>query len=276
MKRRFLVVGGGPAGLYASKFIKKRLKDFASIDIIEKRPILGGLLRLGVAPDHYQIKQSLYNYTQFLEDNSSQGVRVFSNINLDKPNLDYISQFYDGVVISNGSDQVNDLKIEGQDLLETNRVISGYDFVKFYNQDFQSDIDPIFQQIKNIKEAKTVVIIGNGNMSIDICRVLTRDWNAYKKQNKEEFGRFVPEQLISWLEQNNFKKIVVLGRRGMVQSAFSLKELKELVDLSPWNVYVNPSEFRNSLNLQSLEECNVKKNFLNRKVIPFFYFYFDL
>ena len=269
MKPRFLVVGGGPAGLYAAKILKKRLKESALIDIIEQRPVIGGLLRTGVAPDHHLIKQTLYNHTHLLQDSSKSGIRVFSNITLNHDHLSQISQFYHAVILSNGSDTVNPIHLQNQQAASTGKIISGHDFVRFYNGDYH-DSDHALHNINQIQNAKTVVIIGNGNMSIDICRVLSRDWQAYQQNHTTQFHKYVPESFVQWLQQNDFQKILVVGRRGIVQSAFSLKEMKELVEVSPWNVYVDPSEFRNSLNLQSLEECDIKKDFANRKVISLF------
>ena len=269
MKPRFLVVGGGPAGLYAAKILKKRLKDSALIDIIEQRPVLGGLLRTGVAPDHHLIKQTLYNHADLLEHSSHNTIRAFSNITLNHAHIDEISQFYHGVILSSGSDSINQINLQNEQATTPGNIISGHDFVRFYNGDYQ-DANNALCNIQNIQNAKTVVIIGNGNMSIDICRILTRDWQQYQQNNPAQFHKYVPESFLQWLQQNNFQKIIVVGRRGIVQSAFSLKEMKELAEVSQWNLYVDPSEFRNSLNLQSLEECNIKKDFANRKVISLF------
>jgi NADH dehydrogenase FAD-containing subunit len=258
-----LIIGGGPAALYSAKFLNRKTKDLLRIDLVEKLPFLGGLLRYGVAPDHPLIKRSMNNFREILESPDSSDFNVFANISLSDSNLSELKTHYDFVVLATGCDTLNTISIKGEHLVPE-RVINGFDMVRFYNNDYRQD--PNIEKVKSLRDAKTVVIIGNGNVSVDISRMLSRNWDQYRVSQRGDYDMYLKPFFLEWLEGNGFERIVVVGRRGMVQSAFSVKEFREFLTISDWNVSLSEEEYQLSLNQQSLQECDQLLNIRNRQV----------
>ena len=275
-KARILLFGSGPSSLHFCKSLFKKVPDQVTIDMIESRPLLGGLLRYGVAPDHFQIKQILPSSLESLLPHFGN-LRIFSNLQCPPHQVQALSKFYHRVFFANGCNSIRPISIPGEE--QVNTVMQAFDFVRFYNGDYLLHEDPSrvlikhqtqvnnLRQMMDMKKAKTIVIVGNGNVSLDISRVISRDWDVYRKLCPDEFRSFTDPRFFEWLERNQFQRIVVLGRRGVMQSGFSLAEFRELVQESRWRVKVLPEEVDLSLNPESLIEMNTKRDIANRPVI---------
>jgi NADPH-dependent glutamate synthase beta subunit-like oxidoreductase len=278
--KKVLIIGSGPSALHFCKQLLKNFPEHVSIDMIESRPVVGGLLRFGVAPDHFQIKNVLWSLVDNITPHLNN-LNIWSNLQLDKDHIQDIYRFYDRVYFNNGCDSLTPINIPGEENM-TSDIIQAFDFVRFYNGDYLLHDYPerqlmqnqtpvhMIEQMKNMKRGKTIVIIGNGNVSIDIARVISRNWSRYQKLNPEEFTKYTDPRFLEWLSQNDFERIIILGRRGAVQSGFSIKEFRELVEESQWNVNINTEEFDMGINPESIIEMNVKKNIANRPV-PFMF-----
>ena len=271
MSWKALVIGGGPAGLYTSKFLKKKCRHLLKIDLLEVRPVLGGLFRYGVAPDHPLIKRSMNSFKELLEDSDSSEFNVFGNVRFTEKDFSIFREMYDNIVFANGCDSLAQIHIKGEALCNE-KIINGFDMVKLYNNDYKLNENMI--KLRKVRHAKTVVIIGNGNVSIDISRVLSRDWNKYEQNFPKEFLQYVDKNFLDWLSQNQFERIVIVGRRGMTQSAFSVKEFRDFLGASEWDVQISQEEFNASLNLPSLAECDIRANIRNRQVNSQFKYYY--
>ena len=158
---RVAVVGAGPAGIYASDILSKTDLD-VSIDLFERLPAPFGLVRYGVAPDHPRIKQIIVALHKVLERGD---IRLLANVEYGVDlKLEDMRQFYDAVIFSTGSIRDAALPIPGIDLPES---LGAADFVSWY--DGHPDVPREWPL-----EAKEIAVIGNGNVALDVARMLSK------------------------------------------------------------------------------------------------------
>jgi NADPH-dependent glutamate synthase beta subunit-like oxidoreductase len=208
--RHIAIIGSGPAGYYTAEAAQKKFGDDVRIDIIDRLPVPFGLLRFGVAPDHQSIKAVSNRYEKVaLSDN----VRFVGNVSVGKDvSIDELQGLYDAVVLATGAPDDRKLDIPGGDLPG---VFGSAAFVGWYNghPDF-ADLDPTL-------DGKHVVVIGNGNVALDVARILS-------KTRAEFGGSDIVSHALDRLEQANTEEVTILGRRGPHQIAMTPKELGEL------------------------------------------------
>jgi ferredoxin--NADP+ reductase len=225
-KYRIAIVGAGPTGYFtAQAFLKNQTADTSFlIDIIERLPTPGGLVRYGVAPDHQKIK-SITNI--FEKINQESNVRLFANIEVGKDvSLRDLKMNYDAVVLTTGAPNGKRLNIEGEN---SPNSFSASEFVAWYNG------DPNFTNLNVNLKCESAVIVGNGNVAIDVARLLALDPNILTKTD-------IPEYALQKLFESQIKKIYICGRRGPENTNFTNLELQNLCDLEGVSIKVNLSE----------------------------------
>ncbi|MCP4329808.1 MAG: FAD-dependent oxidoreductase [Alphaproteobacteria bacterium] len=212
MTLRVAIVGSGPSGFYAADALV-RGRDDIEVDIIERLPTPYGLIRGGVAPDHQTTKNVSRNFEKTaMRDN----VRYYGNVCVgDDLGLDELRVIYDAVILAVGAPHDNLLTIPGSDLPG---VIGSAAFVGWYNghPDF-TDLDPPLDH-------QAVAVIGNGNVAIDVARVLT-------KPNDVLATTDIAHHAIAAIAEAPITDVYMIGRRGPVEAKFTNVELREMGDL---------------------------------------------
>ncbi|KAJ5339769.1 NADPH-adrenodoxin reductase Arh1, partial [Penicillium brevicompactum] len=210
---RVAVIGSGPAGFYSAyRLLGKR--DDILIDMYEKLPVPFGLSRYGVAPDHPEVKNC---EDKFVEVASSSNFNFIGNIEVghDLP-LAALKPHYDAILFSYGATKDKELGIPGEDTLDN--VHAARAFVGWYNgHPEHRDLDPDLS-------GETAVIVGQGNVALDVARILLSDVSSLAKTDIAEYA-------VEKLSQSRIKRVHVVGRRGPLQAAFTIKEAREMLQL---------------------------------------------
>jgi ferredoxin--NADP+ reductase len=220
---RVAVVGSGPAGFYAAGALLDADVP-VEVDMIERLPTPWGLVRLGVAPDHPKLKTVSRAFERIAD---KPGFRFVGNVEIGRDlQHDDLVRLYDAVVYAVGAQTDRRLGIPGEELPGS---WSAFEFVAWYNghpdyQDLQFDLD-----------VERAVVIGNGNVALDVARMLAL--------TPEELAPTdTTDAAIDAISKSRISEIVVLGRRGPAQAAFTTPELAELVDLAGADVVVDASD----------------------------------
>jgi NADPH-dependent glutamate synthase beta subunit-like oxidoreductase len=167
--RHIAIVGSGPAGYYTAEACQKKFGDDVRVDIIDRLPVPYGLIRFGVAPDHQSIKGV---YKRYETVNLSDNVRFVGNVSVgDHVSIAELQGLYDAVVLATGAPNDRPIGIPGDDLPG---VIGSAAFVGWYNG------HPDFVGLEPNLQGPGVVVIGNGNVALDVARILSK--------TREEFG----------------------------------------------------------------------------------------
>ncbi len=211
--RHIAIIGSGPAGYYTAEAAQKKFGDDVRVDIIDRLPVPFGLIRFGVAPDHQSIKAVAGRYEKVaLSDN----VRFVGNVTVGKDvNIDELQTLYDAVILATGAPNDRPLDIAGADLPG---VFGSAAFVGWYNG------HPDYADLKPPLDCRHVVIVGNGNVALDVARILS-------KTRAEFDGSDIVSHALDVLEDPAVEDITILGRRGPHQIAMTPKELGELAHL---------------------------------------------
>ena len=207
------IIGSGPAGYYTAEAAAKKWGDSAKIDIFDSMPVPYGLIRTGVAPDHQSIKGVSRRYEKTA---LTDMVRFVGNITIGSDiGIDELETMYDAVVLATGAPEDKTLSVEGADLAN---VFGSAAFVGWYNG------HPKFADLDVDLSGKHAVVIGIGNVALDVARILSK--------TEEEFGGSdVVAHALNALMQSNLNRITILGRRGPHQIQMTPKELGELGEL---------------------------------------------
>jgi NADPH-dependent glutamate synthase beta subunit-like oxidoreductase len=208
--RHIAIIGSGPAGYYSAEAAQKKFGEDVRVDIIDRLPVPFGLIRFGVAPDHQSIKAVSGRYEKVA---LSENVRFVGNVTVGKDvSVDELQDLYDAVVLATGAPDDRKLEIPGGDLPG---VYGSAAFVGWYNG------HPDFADLEPPLEGKHVAIIGNGNVALDVARILS-------KTRAEFGGSDIVSHALDVLETSATEEITILGRRGPHQIAMTPKELGEL------------------------------------------------
>jgi len=221
---RVAVVGSGPAGFYAAEHLLTDKDHRVRVDMFERLTTPWGLVRSGVAPDHPKLK----SVSRIYERTATQpGFRMFGNVELgsDVTHED-LAEHYHAVVYAVGAQTDRRSGIPGEDLPGS---WAATDFVGWYNG------HPDYRDLVFDLSCERAVVIGNGNVAMDVARMLclTRDELAVTD---------VSDHALEVLAEHRIREIVVLGRRGPEQAAFTTPELRELGELSDADVAVDPTD----------------------------------
>jgi ferredoxin--NADP+ reductase len=215
------IIGSGPAGCYLADNLLRLMPD-ASIDIFERLPVPFGLVRYGVAPDHQGTKAVARVLDRVL---SRDRVSFFGNVEVGRDlRLEELMSLYDVVALATGASRDRRLNIAGEDLPG---VLGSGAFTGWYNGHPDSQPPPI-------DGVQSAVIIGNGNVAIDVARVLA-------KTATELTGSDLSPEVTSWLETQPIEAIHVVGRRSAADAKFTQHELAELGTLQRWCPIVQDS-----------------------------------
>ena len=225
MKLRVAIVGAGPAGIYAADILLKHERAFdVSIDLFERLPAPYGLVRYGVAPDHPRIKGIIGALKDILD---SGMIRLFGNVNYGTDiTLADLKKHYHAVIFSTGAMADADLQIPGIDLPGS---FGAADFVSWF--DGHPDVPRTWPL-----EAKEIAVIGNGNVALDVARMLV-------KHPKDLLPTEIPDSIYEGLKASPVTDVHVFGRRGPMQVKFTPLELRELGELRDVDMIVHDEDF---------------------------------
>jgi ferredoxin/flavodoxin---NADP+ reductase len=221
-RQRVAIVGAGPAGAFAAAALRRR--GDVEVDLFERLPTPWGLLRGGVAPDHQEIKRLQDTFEQ---QTFARGCRLLGNVEVgvDISHAE-LMEHYSAVVYATGAQTDKSLGIAGEDLPGS---WAATEFVAWYNghpdyRDLQFDLD-----------VERAVVIGNGNVAADVIRMLTLSPEALEATD-------VADHALEALRASRIQEVVVLGRRGPAQAAFTSAELRELGNVDGVDIRVDGVE----------------------------------
>jgi NADPH-dependent glutamate synthase beta subunit-like oxidoreductase len=211
--RHIAIIGSGPAGYYTAEAAQKAFGEEVRIDVFDTLPVPYGLIRSGVAPDHQSIKAVSRRYEKVaLSDN----VRFAGNVTIGQDlSIAELEELYDAVVLATGAPKDRALGVPGETL---GNVFGSAAFVGWYNG------HPEFAALDPDLSGKTAVVIGMGNVALDVARILA-------KTRAEFAGSDIVGHALEALEASRIERIIILGRRGPHQIMMTPKELGELGEL---------------------------------------------
>jgi ferredoxin/flavodoxin---NADP+ reductase len=221
---RVAVAGSGPAAFYAAGALLASEEPLVEVDMIERLPTPWGLVRLGVAPDHPQLKTVSRAFEKI---SARPGFRFLGDVEVGRDVTHAeLASLYDAVVYAIGSQTDRRLGIPGEDLPGS---WAATELVAWYNG------HPDFQHLEFDLAHERGVVVGNGNVALDVARMLAL--------TREELAPTdTTDAAIDAICGSHIREIVVLGRRGPVQAAWTSAELQELGELAGADIVVDPAE----------------------------------
>jgi ferredoxin/flavodoxin---NADP+ reductase len=235
---RVAVVGSGPAGFYAAGALLSADPP-VEVDMIERLPTPWGLVRLGVAPDHPKLKTVSRAFERIADQ---PGFRFLGNVELGRDlQHDDLVRLYDAVIYAVGAQTDRRLGIPGEDLPGS---WPATEFVAWYNG------HPDYQQLEFDLDVYRAVVIGNGNVALDIARMLALTHDELAPTDATDAS-------IDAIEGSAIKEIVVVGRRGPAQASFTTPELHEMGDLAGADVIVDPADLEGAEPTNTNSERNL-------------------
>ena len=239
------IVGAGPAGYFAAQALQNLQTEELqfSIDMIERLPTPWGLVRSGVAPDHPKIKTVSKVFEKVAND---PNFRLFANVELGSDvTLEQIKEKYDAVVMATGSALGKKLGIPGEDLPGS---ISAATFVPWYNA------HPDFKDETIDLNCETAVVIGAGNVAMDVARMLALEPSELDPTDTADHA-------VDAFKQSKVRNVVISARRGPEHAAFTSPELRELPKLEHTNVLMDKSDIEDAISRAgNAPEKDVKSN----------------
>ena len=203
------IVGSGPSGFFAAASLLKSDLE-VRVDMLEMLPTPWGLVRSGVAPDHPKIKSIS---AQFEKISADPRFRFFGNISVgEHVQAAELAERYDAVVYAIGAQADRVLGIPGEDLPGS---VAAVDFVGWYNA------HPHFGEVAPDLSADRAVVIGNGNVALDVARILISDPEILAQTD-------IADHALDLLGPRGVREVIVVGRRGPLQAPFTTMELREL------------------------------------------------
>ena len=243
---KIAIVGAGPAGYFtAQAFQKAQSADLSfAIDMIERLPTPWGLVRSGVAPDHPKIKTVSKVFEKIAKE---PNFRLFANVELGKDVfLKDLRDQYDVVVLATGASKGRKLGISGEELKNS---LSAAEFVPWYNA------HPDYVDVEVDLLSDTAVVVGAGNVAMDIARILAIDPSELDPTD-------VAEHALIKLKQSNIRTVIICGRRGPEHAAFTAPELRDLLKLENTDVFIDPKQIEEAI--KHIEEMGeVEKDLKN-------------
>src|SRR6266542_1981528 len=234
---RVAVVGSGPAGFYAASALLDA-EIPVEVDMIERLPTPWGLVRLGVAPDHPKLKSVSRAFERIA---MKPGFRFLGNVEVGRdPSHADLERLYDAVIYAVGSQTDRRLGIPGEELPGS---WSATEFVAWYNG------HPDFQDLSFDLNVDRAVVIGNGNVALDVARML-----ALKPEELAPTDTTDPA--ITAIGESTIHEILVVGRRGPAQASWTTQELKEMGELAGADVVVDAQELEGAVG----DDTNTRRN----------------
>ncbi|ETW22117.1 NADP oxidoreductase [Mycobacterium gastri 'Wayne'] len=222
------IVGSGPSGFFAAASLLKAADAGegleVAVDMLEMLPTPWGLVRSGVAPDHPKIKSVSQQFEKTAED---PRFRFFGNVTVGRHvQAAELAERYDAVIYAVGAQSDRPLGIPGEQLPGS---VAAVDFVGWYNA------HPHFEQMSPDLSGNRAVVVGNGNVAVDVARILVTDPDVLAVTD-------IADHALTALRACHVEEVVVIGRRGPLQSAFTTLELRELGELEGVDVVVDPTQ----------------------------------
>ena len=248
---RVAVVGAGPAGFFTAEELIKQTELACSVDIFDRLPTPYGLVRDGVAPDHPEIKRVTAKFEQVFDHPST---RFFGNVTFGRDvTREDLKRCYDLVAYTVGASSDRHLNISGEDL---EGVWSATEFVAWYNG------HPDYADLSFDLSTERAVVVGNGNVAVDVARVLLRSTDELAETD-------IADHALSALRESQVREVVMLGRRGPAQAKFTNAELKELGGLTGVDLLVDVGDLELDADSQAVIEENriAKRNYAFLKQI---------
>jgi len=243
---KVVIVGAGPAGYFTAQAFQKAQSDALKfeIDMIERLPTPWGLVRSGVAPDHPKIKTVSKVFEKIAKE---PNFRLFANVELGKDvSLKDLRDQYDVVVLATGASNGRKLGIPGEELKNS---LSAAEFVPWYNA------HPDYVDVDVDLSSDTAVVIGAGNVAMDVARILAIDPSELDPTD-------VAEHALIKLKQSNIRTVIICGRRGPEHAAFTAPELRDLPKLENTDVFIDPKQIEEAI--KHIEEMDdVEKDLKN-------------
>nr|XP_056723322.1 NADPH:adrenodoxin oxidoreductase, mitochondrial [Euleptes europaea] len=222
---RICIVGSGPAGFYTAHHLLKHHRQ-AQVDIYEKLPVPFGLVRFGVAPDHPEVKNVINTFTQTAR---SDRCSYYGNVTVGKDiTVKELQKAYHAVILSYGAEDNRTLGIPGEDLAG---VYTARAFVGWYNG------LPENRDLKPDLSSETAVVLGHGNVALDVARILLSPLEILRKTD-------ITEDSLAVLARSKVRRVCLVGRRGPLQVAFTIKELREMINLPSARPFLDPADFK--------------------------------
>ena len=242
---RIAVIGSGPAGFYTAGHLLKDSAGSFEVDIIERLPTPWGLVRSGVAPDHPKIK----SVTRIYEKTAAHPrFRFFGNVVFgEHVSREELLEHYHAIVYATGTPVDRPLGIPGEELPGSHAAT---EFVGFYNG--HPDHTDLEVDLRSVERA---VVIGNGNVAIDVARMLVL-------APAELAPTDTADHALEVLGESHVKEVVIVGRRGPAQAAFTNPELLELGELADADVVVDSGELDRAL---AVHDTEAEENITSRR-----------
>ncbi|PBP22331.1 NADPH-adrenodoxin reductase Arh1, partial [Diplocarpon rosae] len=209
------VIGSGPAGFYTAYKVMSKIGG-SMVDMYEQLPVPFGLVRFGVAPDHPEVKNCQAKFEEVAE---SSRFNFIGNISIGNQQgglpLRALMAHYDAILFAYGASRDRALGIRGEEYLKG--IYSARAFVGWYNglPEF-SDLAP------DLTVGEEAVIIGQGNVALDVARILLQDPDVLGRTD-------ITSNAMEALKKSKVNRVRVVGRRGPMQGAFTIKEVRELM-----------------------------------------------
>jgi ferredoxin--NADP+ reductase len=242
---KIAIVGAGPAGYFAAQALQNLADNnrVFEIDMIERLPTPWGLVRSGVAPDHPKIKTVSKVFEKIA---SHENFRLFANVGIGSDiSVAQLKEKYDAVIIASGTSLGKKLGIPGEDLRES---LSAAVFVPWYNA------HPDFVGVDTPLDSDTAVVIGAGNVAMDVARMLALEPSELDPTDTADHA-------IEAFKKSNIRKVYISARRGPEHAAFTSPELRELPKLEHTNVVIQKDDIEAAIvRAGDAPEKDVKSN----------------
>ncbi len=221
---RVAVIGSGPAGFYVTQHLLQDKATVVQVDMFEALPTPFGLVRFGVAPDHAKIKSVTAVYEK---QAANENFRFFGNVTYGEDlRLDELTSRYHQIVFCTGAPSDRRLGIPGEDLAGS---YPATEFVAWYNG------HPDYAEHHYDLSCERAVVVGIGNVAVDVARILCRAPEELERTD-------IADHALAALRESRVREVLLLGRRGPAQAAFTNPEVKELGELTDTFTRVLPEE----------------------------------
>ena len=221
---RAAIVGAGPTGYYAAEHLFRSSGLVVEVDMFDRLPTPYGLVRAGVAPDHQKIKSVTAAFDRIA---ATPGFRFFGGVELGKHlSVEDLRRHYHQILYATGAQTDRRMGIPGEDLLGSHPAT---EFVAWYNG------HPDYRDCQFDVACERAAVVGVGNVAVDVARILCRTADELAKTDIADYA-------LEALAASRVKEVVLLGRRGPAQAAFTNPEIKELGELADADVATLPEE----------------------------------
>ncbi|KAL3945204.1 MAG: hypothetical protein SGBAC_000677, partial [Bacillariaceae sp.] len=239
---KIAIVGSGPSGCYTAKYLNSKLEG-SQIDVLDRLPTPYGLVRNGVAPDHPEVKNVENDFDTLFEGNDDgHNLNFYGNVKVGTDiSLKELREMYDVVVLAYGCESDKPFDFIKNSNLEG--ILSAREFVSWYNGHVDYEwVGPLVEKAlkRNSDGSQQIVVIGHGNVALDCARILA-------KTREELDPTDIASRSLNIIDQGDdnadfMREVSVIGRRGHVQGAFTIKELRELTRLDDATFVVRADE----------------------------------